>query len=51
MDYEEIDFEEEEMNEKAFLIGLLASIKGVAKEYGEIHTVQHIEKIMKEIRE
>ncbi len=41
--------EQEEMN-KADLIAILVSILEVAKEHGETHTVQHIEKILQEIR-
>lgn len=45
----ERSMEQEEMN-KADLIAILVSILEVAKEHGETHTVQHIEKILQEIR-
>lgn len=41
--------ENEEMS-KADLIAMLLSIREVARTNGEIHTVEHIDKILEEIR-
>ena len=41
--------ENEEMS-KADLIAMLVSIREVARTNGEIHTVEHIDKILEEIR-
>ena len=41
--------ENEEMS-KADLIAMLVSIREVARTYGETHTVEHIEKILEEVR-
>ena len=45
----EIEMENEEMS-KADLIAMLVSIREVAKTNGETHTVEHIEKILEEVR-
>ena len=42
--------ENEEMS-KADLIAMLVSIREVARTNGETHTVEHIEKILEEVRE
>ena len=45
----EMETEIEEMT-KADLIAILVSIREVARTNGEIHTVEHIDKILEEIR-
>ena len=45
----EREMENEEMS-KADLIAMLVSIREVAKTNGETHTVEHIEKILEEVR-
>ena len=45
----EIEMENEEMS-KADLIAMLVSIREVARTNGETHTVEHIEKILEEVR-
>lgn len=45
----ELNMENEEMS-KADLIAMLVSIREVARTNGEIHTVEHIDKILEEIR-
>nr|DAP86340.1 MAG TPA: hypothetical protein [Caudoviricetes sp.] len=43
------EMENEEMS-RADLIAMLVSIREVARTNGEIHTVEHIDKILEEIR-
>ena len=45
----ELKMENEEMS-KADLIAMLVSIREVARTNGETHTVEHIEKILEEVR-